>query len=146
MKGKILLHVQFKSKNSKIVLIIYTLFVLKSNHHHHLFRLPLSHQRVSFIRSVNGFFFDRQVVATDWTSRSNKIKSHNGIRCVKKRRKKYFTSNEWIKLCNRYHQIIFIFFFNFPPWIWMIWNNFADNANTLCTKKLVRLLSFWIII
>lgn len=70
----------YLSKNSKTVLTIYTLdplFVLKSNHHH-LFQLPPSHQRVSFIRSVNGFFFDRQVVATYWTSRSN-IKSHNSM-------------------------------------------------------------------
>lgn len=74
------LSVIYLSKNSKIVLTIYTLdplFVLKSNHHH-LFQLPPSHQRVSFIRSVNGFFFDRQVVATYWTSRSN-IKSHNSM-------------------------------------------------------------------
>lgn len=70
----------YLSKNSKTVLTIYTLdpvFVLKSNHHH-LFQLPPSHQRVSFIRSVNGFFFDRQVVATYWTSRSN-IKFHNSM-------------------------------------------------------------------
>lgn len=70
----------YLSKNSKTVLTIYILdplFVLKSNHHH-LFQLPPSHQRVSFIRSVNGFFFDRQVVATYWTSRSN-IKSHNSM-------------------------------------------------------------------
>lgn len=70
----------YLSKNSKTMLTIYTLdpvFVLKSNHHH-LFQLPPSHQRVSFIRSVNGFFFDRQVVATYWTSRSN-IKSHNSM-------------------------------------------------------------------
>lgn len=70
----------YLSKNLKTVLTIYILdplFVLKSNHHH-LFQLPPSHQRVSFIRSVNGFFFDRQVVATYWTSRSN-IKSHNSM-------------------------------------------------------------------
>lgn len=105
----------YLSKNSKTVLTIYTLdplFVLKSNHHH-LFQLPPSHQRVSFIRSVNGFFFDRQVVATYWTSRSN-IKSHNSM--LEKTYKKIFCfENEWTKLCNRYRQIYFHIFSNFSP-------------------------------
>lgn len=103
----------YLSKNSKTVLTIYTLdslFVLKSNHHH-LFQLPPSHQRVSFIRSVNGFFFHRQVVATYWTSRSN-IKSHNSM--LEKTYKKIFCfENEWTKFMQSISSNLFSYFLQF---------------------------------
>lgn len=103
----------YLSKNSKIVLTIYTLdplFVLKSNHHH-LFQLPPSHQRVSFIRSVNGFFFDRQVVATYWTSRSN-IKSHNSM--LEKRYKKSILLRERMdKIMQSISSNLFSYFLQF---------------------------------
>lgn len=103
----------YLSKNSKTVLTIYTLdplFVLKSNHHH-LFQLPPSHQRVSFIRSVNGFFFDRQVVATYWTSRSN-IKSHNSM--LEKRYKKSILLRERMdKIMQSISSNLFSYFLQF---------------------------------
>lgn len=103
----------YLSKNSKTMLTIYTLdpvFVLKSNHHH-LFQLPPSHQRVSFIRSVNGFFFDRQVVATYWTSRSN-IKSHNSM--LEKRYKKSILLRERMdKIMQSISSNLFSYFLQF---------------------------------
>lgn len=103
----------YLSKNSKTVLTIYTLdplFVLKSNHHH-LFQFPPSHQRVSFIRSVNGFFFDRQVVATYWTSRSN-IKSHNSM--LEKRYKKSILLRERMdKIMQSISSNLFSYFLQF---------------------------------
>lgn len=103
----------YLSKNSKTVLTIYTLdplFVLKSNHHH-LFQLPPSHQRVSFIRSVNGFFFDRQVVATYWTSRSN-IKSHNSM-LEKTYKKSIFLRERMDKIMQSISSNLFSYFLQF---------------------------------
>lgn len=119
----------YLSKNSKTVLTIYTLdplFVLKSNHHH-LFQLPPSHQRVSFIRSVNGFFFDRQVVATYWTSRSN-IKSHNSM--LEKRYKKSILLRERMDKIYAIDIVKFIFIFS-PIFLLEI-----VLLNTLCIKNL----------
>lgn len=119
----------YLSKNSKIVLTIYTLdplFVLKSNHHH-LFQLPPSHQRVSFIRSVNGFFFDRQVVATYWTSRSN-IKSHNSM--LEKRYKKSILLRERMDKIYAIDIVKFIFIFS-PIFLLEI-----VLLNILCIKNL----------
>lgn len=128
----------YLSKNSKTVLTIYTLdplFVLKSNHHH-LFQLPPSHQRVSFIRSVNGFFFDRQVVATYWTSRSN-IKSHNSM--LEKRYKKSILLRERMDKIYAIDIVKFIFIFS-PIFLLEI-----VLLNTLCIKNL-KSFNFWIII
>lgn len=119
----------YLSKNSKTVLTIYTLdplFVLKSNHHH-LFQLPPSHQRVSFIRSVNGFFFDRQVVATYWTSRSN-IKSHNSM--LEKKYKKSILLRERMDKIYAIDIVKFIFIFS-PIFLLEI-----VLLNTLCIKNL----------
>lgn len=119
----------YLSKNSKTVLTIYTLdplFVLKSNHHH-LFQLPPSHQRVSFIRSVNGFFFDRQVVATYWTSRSN-IKSHNSM--LEKRYKKSILLRERMDKIYAIDIVKFIFIFSSIFLLEIV------LLNTLCIKNL----------
>lgn len=119
----------YLSKNSKTVLTIYTLdpvFVLKSNHHH-LFQLPPSHQRMSFIRSVNGFFFDRQVVATYWTSRSN-IKSHNSM--LEKTYKKSILLRERMDKIYAIDIVKFIFIFS-PIFLLEI-----VLLNTLCIKNL----------
>lgn len=119
----------YLSKNSKTVLTIYTLdpvFVLKSNHYH-LFQLPPSHQRVSFIRSVNGFFFDRQVVATYWTSRSN-IKSHNSM--LEKRYKKSILLRERMDKIYAIDIVKFIFIFS-PIFLLEI-----VLLNILCIKNL----------
>lgn len=116
--------VRFKSKNSKIVSTIYALdplFVLKSTI---VFQLPPSRQRASFIRSVNGFLFDRQVVATYGASRSN-IKSHMEFDA-------FCFENERIKLRNRYNQI---YFFNFSPGFGRFKIVLVTNVNSLCNKN-----------